>query len=169
MSSTPLTPLPAGSDAAGAPAGAAGGGAAGGSLAQERLAEQLHTLTRVVETITYRLLELEESLADQEARLQELHQQTGVEHPFSGGTEQRVDDTEERLARLELLLNGNPPDPSAAASRHLQPVAGGDPVHPESVQEDCIDGPFLEEPEQPFMDELHLHDDPAAAPEHLSA
>jgi len=168
MSSTPLTPLPAGSCAAGVPAGSAGGDAAGGSLAQERLAEQLHTLTRVVETITYRLLELEESLADQEARLQELHQQAGGEHAFSDGTEQRVDDTEERLARLELLLNGTPPDPSAAANRHLQPVAGGDRAQRESEHQDCIDGPFLEEAEQPFMDELHLHDDPAVS-EHLSA
>jgi hypothetical protein len=163
MSSTSLTPEPAGSGTASVPAGDAGGG-----VAQERLAEQLHTLTRVVETITYRLLELEESLADQEARLQDLHQQAGGEHAFSAGTEQRVDDTEERLARLELLLNCNSPAPSAAANRHLQPVAGSDRTQPELEHQDCIDGPFLEEAEQPFMDELHLHDDPAVS-EHLSA
>ena len=140
----------------------------GGTDGQELLAEQLHTLTRVVETITYRLLELEERLAEQETLLQEMEQQAGGLHQLSDGAERQVNDTEERLARLELLLTGEDPAVSAAASRHLQPVAGGNQASAGPEPQDCIDGPFLEEPEQPFMDDLSLSEEEVGL-EHLSA
>jgi hypothetical protein len=134
------------------------GPGAGASDCHERLAEQLHTLTQVVETITYRLLELEERLTLQESQLQELHQQVGGSLRLSDGAEQCFDDTEERLLHLESLLNGMEPAPSAAASRHLQSVKGSQGRQIDSDPPSPIDGPFLEEPEQAFMDDLQGHD-----------
>ncbi|MCH9714614.1 MAG: hypothetical protein K0U63_08725 [Cyanobacteria bacterium] len=111
---------------------------------QERLAQQLHTLSQVAETITYRLLELEERMAAQELRLQavqaEVQAEVGGAACLSDGAALRFDETEERLSQLESLLNGID---SAPESRHLQPL-------------ESIDGPFLEEPEQPFMDDQEL-------------
>jgi uncharacterized coiled-coil protein SlyX len=121
---------------------------------QERLAEQLHTLSRVVETITYRLLELEERLALQESQLHDLQQQTAGSQQLSDGAELRFDDTEERLGRLESLLNGLGSPAAAVASRHLQPVSVGAGSQVAPAGELSIDGPFLEEPEQPFMDDV---------------
>ncbi|QVL52453.1 MAG: hypothetical protein KFB97_13735 [Cyanobium sp. M30B3] len=130
----------------------------GGPECYERLAEQLHTLTQVVETITYRLLELEERLSEQETRLQELHQPASEAVQLSEGVEQRFDDTEVRLLHLESLLNGMAPTASPGAARHLQPVQGNVGMQSEPDQPATIDGPFLEEPEQPFMDDDAIPD-----------
>jgi uncharacterized coiled-coil protein SlyX len=131
---------------------------------QERLAEQLNTLSQVVETITYRLLELEERLALQESHLHDLQQQTVGSQQLSDGAELRFDDTEERLGRLESLLNGLDSMPAAAGTpRHLQPVTGGAGRYGVPAEEPCIDGPFLEEPEQPFMDEVQEEPLPQAS------
>lgn len=132
------------SDLAAAPAPAPG------PAANERLAEQLNVLSQVVETLTYRLLELEERLAAQELRLQALQEQPGQAGALDPAAEWRLDDTEQRLQQLESLLSGLD---GTAASRHLQPVAPSAP----------IDGPFLDEPEQPFMDELMDDEDPLDA------
>ena len=130
---------------------------------QERLAEQLNTLSQVVETITYRLLELEERLALQESHLHDLKQTVGSQQ-LSDGAELRFDDTEERLGRLESLLNGLGSLPAAAGTpRHLQPVTGGAASYGVPAEEPCIDGPFLEEPEQPFMDEVQEESLPEAS------
>jgi len=124
--------------------------------ANERLAGQLNVLSQVVETLTYRLLELEERLAAQELRLQALQEQQGPAATLDPAAEWRLDDTEQRLQQLEALLSGLD---GAAASRHLQPVEeAGDPSASAP-----IDGPFLDEPEQPFMDELMDEDDLLAA------
>lgn len=131
---------------------------ASGAECHERLAEQLHTLSEVVETITYRLLELEERLTEQESQLQVLHQQAGASVQLSEGAELCFDDTEERLVRLESLLNGMEPAPSSGTSRHLQPVRGNQKIASEPEPHASIDGPFLEEPEQAFMDDLQLQD-----------
>lgn len=139
------------------PASSINASGAGAPAFQERLAAQLHTLTQVVETITYRLLELEERLGEQEMLLQEMQQQAGAAVQFSEQAEQRVDDTEERLGQLESLLSGQASIPPAAA-RHLQPVRAGQRPQPEQEQPVPIDGPFLEEPEQPFMDDLAASD-----------
>lgn len=131
----------------------------GGLEGHERLVEQLHTLTQVVETMTYRLLELEERLVDQESKLQDLQQLARGSRQLSDGAELRFDDTEERLVRLESLLKGADSSSSAGPSRHLQPVRGRQQSQLEAAdQSPTIDGPFLEEPEQPFMDDLETHD-----------
>ena len=128
-----------------------------------RLADQLQVLSEVAESLTYRLLELDERLAGQE-RLQE--QAATVAPEVAEEMELRLLDTEERLARMEALLADGG---GTAMSRHLQPVTlssphskalgsavlarhsmGHGPDEVEIPQED----PFLDEGEQPFMDEL---------------
>ena len=68
----------------------------------QRLADQLQTLSQVAEILTFRLLELEERLAGQEVRLEHLLEgglASGA--PIAEGTELRLVETEDRLARLE--------------------------------------------------------------------
>jgi len=123
-----------------------------------RLAEQLRTLSEMGETLTYRLLELEERLAAQELKLAPLlERRGGLDAAAAEDMELRLGDTEERLGRIEAVLNGIE---RPGAARHLQPLrppAGpfrlSGPIQqepPTSVEED----PFLDDGEQPFMDEL---------------
>jgi hypothetical protein len=88
------------------------------SLGLQRLADQLRTLAEVAETLTFRLLELEERVAA-----------IGAEVP--AGPEPRDDsaatdtltrllDGEQRLARIESLLAGME---GAASPRPRRPVA----------------------------------------------
>lgn len=102
-----------------------------------RLAAQLHSLSELTETLAFRLLELEERLATHDQRLQSLQEsQATAASDASGETELRLEDTEERLARLESLL-----------------LAGGNASEP--AEED----PFpADDGEQPFMDELDTPD-----------
>ena len=119
------------------------------TVAAERLAEQLNTLSQVVETLTYRLLELEERCAAQELQVRALSERRGAVSEFGEETEWRLDDTEQRLQQLELLLSGLD---GTAVARHLQPVGHQDRETAVSGQT-AMDGPFLDEPEQLFMDE----------------
>ena len=128
----------------------------------QRLADQLQTLSEVAETLTFRLLELEERLAAQELKLQPLLEGQADPHGLlAGDTELRLGDTEDRLARLEGLLSGLE---SPGAARHLRPVGGQQEAFLEAtleasqgepfVEDTFVDEPFLEEEEQPFLDEL---------------
>ena len=188
-----------------------------------RLADQLQVLSQVAETLTFRLLDLEERLAGQELQLQ--GGAAGADL-IADGTELRLAETEERLTRLESLLESGlaveadlaepvrhlrsvepdlgvfasaagdsgaedfgsedfeVDDPEAEDSGGLESVAGEsvageqgafDPIEPDPIEPDPIhlapihaeqaqdpttddfafrDDPFLEEHEQPFMDEL---------------
>jgi len=106
----------------------------------QRLANQLQTLTEVAEILTFRLLELEERLAGQEVRLEQLLEgalTSGA--PMAEGTELRLVETEDRLARLESLLKG---------------VAAQAPYQDEpKCEEDTIadEDPIAEE--EPFLDD----------------
>ena len=80
------------------------------TTALPRLAEQLRVLSELTETLTYRLLELEERLASQELRVGPLLDVAAAD-PVGAALVQeemelRLDDTEERLSRLEGVLNG---------------------------------------------------------------
>jgi hypothetical protein len=100
----------------------------------QRLANQLQTLTEVAEILTFRLLELEERLAGQEVRLEQLLEgalTSGA--PMAEGTELRLVETEDRLARLESLLKG---------------VAAQAPYQDEP---NCEEDPIAEE--EPFLDD----------------
>ncbi|KEF40955.1 MAG: hypothetical protein ER33_14015 [Cyanobium sp. CACIAM 14] len=125
-----------------------------------RLADQLQVLSQVVESLTYRLLELEERLAGHERRIAErLEEVAGQESAHGELMDQRLEDTEERLSRIEAALQGLD---RPGSSRHLQAVQPpvlqqelpgprhGVPAfeHPEGAD------PFIDEGEQPFMDEL---------------
>lgn len=112
----------------------------------QRLAAQLHRLTEMTETLTFRLLELEETLQAQEERLRPLLE--GLEDPEAISDDEldgRLSATETRLSLLEDLLNGGDAGPGG---RHLHPVA------PVAGAGEATDSPFPDEGEQPFMDEL---------------
>lgn len=97
-----------------------------------RLVEQLNALSQLTESLAFRVVELEEKLAATELKLKPLlDASSSTAH--ADDTELRLEDTEERIARLESLLNG---------AGSLGVVRSGDP------------DPFPEEGEQPFMDEL---------------
>jgi TolA-binding protein len=126
-----------------------------------RLADQLQVLSQVAESLTYRLLELEERLGGQEHRISERLAEVAAQEVAQGeAMELRLDDTEERLARIEAALQGLD---RPGGSRHLQAVQPPAlqqelPAHRPSPQ--AFDGspeeadPFIDEGEQPFMDEL---------------
>ena len=117
---------------------------------QQRLSEQLQALSLVGETLTLRLLELEERLTALEGQLGALQ-----EHGSTDSGEAAIEmltATEDRIARLEELLG----EESTARSR---PQASVHPLHQRQGSEDVSEpelelNPFPEEEEQPFMDEL---------------
>jgi uncharacterized coiled-coil protein SlyX len=126
-----------------------------------RLADQLQVLSQVAESLTYRLLELEERLERQEQVIAERLDEVAVREAAHGDAiDHRLDDSEERLAGIEAVLQGLD---RPGGSRHLQAV------HAPALQQDLPatglvhDGfhsqeeeadPFVDEGEQPFMDEL---------------
>ncbi len=111
----------------------------------ERLVVQLQTLSQVVETLTYRLLEMEERLTAHEHGVLALREDLATT-VFSEEAEQRIDDTEKRLANLESLLSGF--GSHHRSSRHLEAVGRDHRIDASFEQ------PFMEEPEQLFMDEV---------------
>ena len=98
-----------------------------------RLVEQLNALSQLIESLAFRVVELEERLAASELRIKPLLE-AGIAAAHSDHTELRLNDTEERIARLESLLRGA--------------VHGAQPELLENPD------PFIDEGEQPFMDEL---------------
>jgi hypothetical protein len=87
-----------------------------------RLAEQLRVLSELTETLTYRLLEVEERLASQELRVRPLLDAADGDPAGAAVLQEemelRLEDTEERLSRLEGVLSGmeTPASASSAAS-----------------------------------------------------
>ena len=128
--------------------------------AGSRLADQIHTLSELTETLTYRLLDLEERLAAQEERLEPLVQAHRLDvAEAAAGLESRLGETQDRLGRIEELLAGLE---RVESGRHLQalprPRMGKDPhglSELEAVAEadELPEDPFFDEGEQPFMDE----------------
>lgn len=119
-----------------------------------RLADQLQALTTLAESLTVRVLELEERLQLQEELLQ-------LQAVADGDAQQqelelRLEDTDTRLLHIEALLQGAD---RPAAGRHLQglphpPLQQGiEPIPGEARTEDP-EALFPEDGEQPFMDEL---------------
>lgn len=132
---------------------------AGGAAA--RLAEQLHSLAAVSETLTYRLLELEERVLAQEQRfgaLEGAHSEAGV--ASAGVISGRLEETEQRLERIETLLAGLERGGAGRRLQAIEPISalrpgdraeGPSPMLVEGENEP--EDPFYEEGEQPFMDE----------------
>ena len=148
-----------------------------------KLSEQLQALSLVSETLTLRLLELEERLAGLEHQLEGLHQQQSS--PGSTESGEVLAATEERIARLEELLSEATPiegpqigalkaidsatesstenanartGSSAGRSATIHPLQKLNAEAP-SMTADFSEPeselhPFPEDEEQPFMDEL---------------
>lgn len=125
-----------------------------GAPLQQRLSEQLESLSQVGELLTLRLLELEERLEHLEVQLGQLQPAT---EPEVGESAELLAATAERITRLEELLTGG--------ATAMEPPHGETPqlqVVPEPEEEEAgLQEPELElhpfpeeEEEQPFMDEL---------------
>lgn len=112
-----------------------------------RLADQLQTLSELTESLTYRLLELEEAVAGLDQQLQSLqHSHAADAGLLAEGTELRLDDTEERLSRLEALLGGLERLPQ------VPPLA--------LLARDALHNVGHDDPEERFLDpEPHVPDD----------
>jgi hypothetical protein len=137
---------------------------------QQRLSEQLQALSQVGETLTLRLLELEERLGGLEDQLQDLQLGELSQADHTSETDELLAATEERIARLEDLLTAAAP---AAGHGRVQPLPLRRPDRQLGLEAEGIhaagplnDDPGSEEPElelnpfpeeeeeQPFMDEL---------------
>lgn len=132
--------------------------AATGSI---RLADQIERLSELMETLTYRMLELEERLVLQEERLAAQDRSEGVAGEAAAALESRLEESAQRLSRIEALLAGL--DRGAAgsvrATGRLQ-VLGAAAIRdahpwpdPDSQEGNPDPDPFYDEGEQPFMDE----------------
>jgi hypothetical protein len=122
-----------------------------------RLAEQLRVLSELTETLTYRLLELEERLASQELRIAPLLE--GAAGDPAGAAvlqdemELRLEDTEERLSRLEGVLSGleTPASGTPLATLEEEPEAALAPSEQESAEDQgWLDEEGVEESYPPF-------------------
>ena len=140
---------------------------------QQRLSEQLQALSQVGETLTLRLLELEERVSGLEELLLELDSRSEGQGELSDETGELLAATEERIARLEDLLAGQGGGSSSGRGR-VQPLplrrpernaaadaTPGSPLAEAADNEGSPDGepeleldPFPQDEEQPFMDEL---------------
>jgi hypothetical protein len=115
---------------------------------------QLRDLSEISETLTLRLLELEERLAGLEGTLEALCRGQQAEAEGSDAIVDLLEQTENRISRLEgLLESGIPSGSTPRDATHLQllPLAAPED-HPFAA--DTTEDPFPEEGEQPFMDEL---------------
>ena len=128
----------------------------------QRLSEQLQALSQVGETLTLRLLEMEERLGCLEEHVQDLQRHDAQRVEASGSTTDLLMDTEARIARLEDLLSAESISSSSHSSGQAVPLRR--PTHP-SIEALHDEGsplgephdelnPFPEEEEQSFMDEL---------------
>ena len=120
---------------------------------QLRLSEQMQALSLVSETLTLRLLELEERLSALEGQLEGLqHLQSNT---LSNDSADMLTATEERIARLEDLLTEQSPPPRASVHPLQRPKPEASAQNPGFNEPELELNPFPEEDEeQPFMDEL---------------
>lgn len=123
-----------------------------------RLVAQLEHLSEVTESLTYRLLELEERLAEGERELAQLRDQAQGAAELPPAVESWLEETDERLARVEELLrrgDGRAAGTGVVAARSLKAVSPGlsRPVASPLSEEEIEADPFPEEGEQAFLDE----------------
>ena len=108
------------------------------------LSQGLEALSAIGESLTFRLLELEQRLEALEDKTKQLGkiEPTGGLHQETAST---LENTERRIARLEDLLT-NPTQIQQAHSEALEEV--------QNEEEFIEENPFPDEVEQPFMDEF---------------
>jgi hypothetical protein len=136
-----------------------------------RLSGQLETLSQLAETLTYKVLELEERVAANDLQLTALRQASEEFTTGLGQTlESRMLETEERLWRMEDLLQAS--RPSALATRPLRALPRQSSKHdlPAPLTEaDPLEDGFLDQlpEEEDFQEEVVFAEDSsfeAAAP-----
>ena len=71
-----------------------------------RLVDQFRCLAEVAEQLTYRLIDLEERLADQQRQMQAIREE-GLAADHGQQWQERLDQTDLRLAEIETLLGGD--------------------------------------------------------------
>lgn len=129
----------------------------------QRLVEQLQLISEVSETLTYRLLELEERLAEGERELAQLRDQAEGAAELPAAVEGWLEENDERLCRIEALLRrdeGRSAGDGVAAARPLQAVAPVLSRPSRSMPAEEVDpDPFPEEGEQAFLDEQPFLDE----------
>lgn len=139
--------------------------ASASTACHRRLADQLQSLTEVAETLTLRLLELEDRLAAQEREMQPLLSSPDdrADQDDLDETEVRLAETEDRLERLEALLNAQP---SGDGPRHLHALDSPSGLRGDagSDREEGFDPFPAEDIDPPFLDDLG--DAPLLASEH---
>lgn len=134
----------------------------------QRLVGQLQLLSEVTEQLTYRLLELEERVGEGERSLTQLHQEHRDGDEVPPAMEGWLEETEERLGRVESLLRGAE-SRGFAGPRMLQAVTRPSLHGPEGFEEgearqerdpetevESQDHPYLEDEEQLFLDEQQI-------------
>jgi chromosome segregation ATPase len=129
----------------------------------QRPLQQLQLMSELSETLTYRLLELEERLAEAERELAQLREQAQGVPELPPAVESFLEQTDERLARVEELLrrgDGRGGGTGVVAARPLMAVspAGRFQDQVEEVEAD----PFPEEEEQAFLDDQSFLDEQIA-------
>lgn len=108
------------------------------------LSQSLEALSIIGESLTFRLLELEQRLGAVEAKANQLAEIQPTEglHLETAAT---LECTERRIARLEDLLT-NPTSAHAASPEVVEEI--------QNEEEFLEENPFPDEVEQPFMDEF---------------
>jgi chromosome segregation ATPase len=93
-----------------------------------RLSGQLETLSELAESLTYRVLELEDRVARQDGQLSSLQEASdALSQGIGEGIEARMRDTDDRLARIEQLLQGEGTRGPYSRSLRAVPKARTDP------------------------------------------
>lgn len=124
-----------------------------------RLVEQFRSLAEVAEQLTYRLVDLEERFAEQQ-RLIMMIREEGVAANHGHPWQERLDQTDLRLAQIETILGRMAP-PRSLRGLTSQPSLVPSPI-PTGLAEtwpgqdgeiSAAEHIFPEESEQPFMDE----------------
>jgi len=124
-----------------------------------RLVEQFRCLAEVAEQLTYRLVDLEERLADQQRQMKAIREEAlAADHGHQW--QERLDQTDLRLAQIETLLagTGSPRSLRGLSARSglltsLGPAGLADPGADQDDDTSVVDNIFPEEMEQPFMDD----------------
>ena len=124
-----------------------------------RLVEQFRCLAEVAEQLTYRLVDLEERLADQQRQMKAIREEAlAADHGHMW--QERLDQTDLRLAQIETLLGGTGAPRSlrgrSARSGLLTSLVPAELVDPGADQDGdaaVVGHIFPEEMEQPFMDD----------------
>lgn len=132
----------------------------------QRLVEQLQLISEVSETLTYRLLDLEERLAERERDLAQLRDQAQGAAQLPAAVEGWLEQTDERLARVEELLRRGESRGSGAGVSTARPLVAVPPAASRSAdrltEEELDPDPFPEEGEQAFLDEPPFLDEQIA-------